>query len=103
MRHTNSQIVYDEEKANKLSRKAFYVNENEFYDESGEIVGYEVKMRKRTVFDNKPIHVSCAILQWSKILFLRFMYFLFDHLEPGSFRASYCDTDSICLGLRKVR
>ena len=58
-------------------------------------------MRKRTIYDDKPCHVALAILQWSKILFLRFMYFLSDHLEPGSFRPAYCDTDSMCLGLSK--
>ena len=30
------------------------------------------------------------------------MYFLYDHLEPGSFRAAYADTDSMCLGLTKT-
>ena len=93
-------MVYDEAKANKLSRKAFFVNENEFCDETGEVKGYEVKMRKRTIYDDKPVHLAVAILQWSKILFLRFMYFLRDHLQPGSFRPAYCDTDSMCLGLR---
>ena len=58
-------------------------------------------MRKRKIHDDKPVHVAVAILQWSKILFLRFMYFLLDHLEPGSFRTGYCDTDSMCLGLSK--
>ena len=32
----------------------------------------------------------------------RFMYHLYDHLLPGSFKASYCDTDSICLGVSRT-
>ena len=32
---------------------------------------------------------------------LRFMWFLFDHLEEGSFRPAYADTDSMCLALSK--
>lgn len=86
-----------------LSRKAFYVADNEYFNEEGEITGYEVKLRKRKIHDDKPCHVSLAILQWSKVLFLRFMYFLLDHLEAGSFRTGYCDTDSVCLGFSKSR
>ena len=31
------------------------------------------------------------------------MHFLYDHLEKGSFRTAYSDTDSMCLGLTKSR
>ena len=31
-----------------------------------------------------------------------FMDFLYTHLEPGSFRPTYVDTDSMCLGLSKT-
>lgn len=30
------------------------------------------------------------------------MEFLYTHLEPGSFRPTYADTDSMCLGLSKT-
>ena len=85
----------------KLTRKAFFVADNEYFNEEGEITGWEVKLRKRKIHDDKPCHFSLAILQWSKVLFLRFMYFILDHLQPGSFRNAYADTDSICLGLSK--
>ena len=100
-RHTTTQVVFDEEKLEKQSRKAFFVCDKEYCNEEGNVSGYEVKMRKRRIEDDKPIHVSLAILQWSKLLFLRFMYFLLDHLRDGSFRQSYCDTDSMCLGLSR--
>ena len=29
------------------------------------------------------------------------MFYLYDNLEPGSFRACYADTDSMCLALTK--
>ena len=29
------------------------------------------------------------------------MEFLYAHLEPGSFRTAYADTDSMCIGLSK--
>ena len=31
------------------------------------------------------------------------MMFLYDHLKPGSFRNSYADTDSMCLGLSRTK
>ena len=30
------------------------------------------------------------------------MEFLYQHLEPGSFRPAYADTDSMCLGLSRT-
>ena len=33
---------------------------------------------------------------------LRFMWFLFDHLEPGSFRSCYADTDSMAIATCKT-
>ena len=40
-------------------------------DETEEWCGSEVQMNKRTITDSKPVHFSAAILQWSKLLFLR--------------------------------
>ena len=31
------------------------------------------------------------------------MYYLYHHLLPGSFRPSYADTDSMCLGLSRTK
>ena len=31
------------------------------------------------------------------------MEFLYTHLQPGSFRPAYADTDSMCLGLSRTR
>ena len=36
------------------------------------------------------------------ITIFSFMDFLYTHLEPGSFRPAYVDTDSMCLGLSKT-
>ena len=30
-----------------------------------------------------------------------FMFYLYDNLQPGSFRACYADTDSMCLALTR--
>ena len=34
--------------------------------------------------------------------YFRFMFYLYDHLEEGSFKAAYADTDSMCLGLSRT-
>ena len=59
-------------------------------------------MKKQKVIDDKPVHIGVAILQWSKLLFLRFMEFLKEHLEVGSYQTCYTDTDSLCLGLTRT-
>ena len=40
-------------------------------DETEEWCGSEVQMRKRSITDSKPVHFATAILQWSKLLFLK--------------------------------
>merc|ERR1711911_99133 len=102
-RHTTTKVVFDNEKLNKLMVKPFFKDEQELVDEEGEVKGWEVESRKKAVFDDKPVHVSAAILQHSKVLFLDFMLFLYSHLKPGSFLNSYADTDSICLGLSRTK
>lgn len=66
--------------------------------EDGSCENYEVKMDLRKILDDKPITTGIAILQYSKLLFLKFIMFLADHLEPNSFTLCYADTDSIALG-----
>ena len=34
-------------------------------------------------------------------LYFSFMFYLYDNLQPGSFRACYADTDSMCLALTR--
>ena len=41
--------------------------------------------------------VGNTILQLSKLHFLRFIWFLKDHLTEGSYRLVYADTDSIAM------
>ena len=60
---------------------------------------YEVQQRPRKITDNKPVHVGIAILQYSKLHFLRFIYWLHEHLTPNSYYLCYADSDSIFLGI----
>ena len=102
LRHHNTKVVVDQEKMIKAAESAFTMDQNEVINESENLVGWEIKQRKRKVVDSKPIHFSNAILQTSKLLFLEFMYWLYEHLQPGSFRTCYADTDSMCLALTKT-
>ena len=77
----------------KAAQSAFNIDQHEIISEEGDVIAWEIKNRKKNVTDSKPIHFSNAILQTSKLLFLEFMYWLYRHLEPGSFRTCYADTD----------
>ena len=93
-KYRSTVVTNDLTKYFKLLRSPLFTSAEDILDENEEIVGYEITSLPSTATDNKPVHVSVAILQHAKILFLRFMWFLFDHLEPGSFRSVYADTDS---------
>ena len=88
-RHIRTVVVTDEEKLMKLVAKPLFESEQawiennvcatnritsihqEFYDEFKNLTAWEVKMKKRRIDDNKPITFSVAILQHSKLLFMR--------------------------------
>ena len=58
----------------------------------------EVTMKKKKVDDDKPLIMAKAILQNSKLHFLKFVYeVLWKYLIPKSFKLNYCDTDSLCI------
>lgn len=62
----------------------------------------EFVMSKKKIEDKFPVHVGNAVLQYSKLHFLKFVYFLHFHLVEGSFRLVYCDTDSIAFATTKT-
>ena len=70
-RHTSIHIAHDQTQYKKLMAKALYVSDSVFVDENDTVTGYEVRMNKRVITDSKPVHVATAILQWSKILFIK--------------------------------
>ena len=90
--HKKHKIVTQKKKLQKEFAKPTYVREKTFTNEKDEFQGCEIELRKRSIKDNKPVHLGVAILQHSKLLLLRFMYDLQKHLIPGSFRPVYCDT-----------
>ena len=78
----------------KKSFKHFTNYENEI----GETGYYESVIERKTIVEDKPIQVGQAILQTSKLHFLRFVKFLNDFLIKDSFKFCYADTDSIYIG-----
>ena len=92
-KYRDTVITDDPDTTAMKMRSARYKNLAEIPDEEEEIIASEISSLPAKATDNKPIHVSVAILQHAKLLFLRFMWFLFDHLEKDSFRTVYADTD----------
>jgi len=73
--------------------QVYIMSNNKMY--LGEFSINEVIMDHMSVTDDFPVHVGNAVLQYSKLHFLKFVYFLWEHVIPGSIRLVYCDTDSI--------
>ena len=92
--HTRVKYV-NEERLWKEVAKPLLRKETEITNENSEPIVFELRFDKRIVKDDKPVHFCVAILQYSKLLFMNFMYFLHDHLEPGSFKPTYCDTGRV--------
>ena len=102
-KHKNTSLYPPGYDIARLARRTMYKDHVVIQNEEGEAGATKVTSLKKTITDSKPVHIGVAILQWSKLLFLRYMYFLYKHLEPGSFRNVYADTDSMCLALTKTR
>ena len=98
----------------KDEKSPFFKKSSEVLTEDGEIACYVTNLTKAVVKDDKPVHIGVAILQWSKLLFLRYftfvvhvhyilryMYWLEEHLEEGAFKTCYADTDSMALALTR--
>ena len=101
LKHKKTHILTDEAALEKKKKKPFYRGRKEVYDEHDELACYIVQMDKKHITDSKPVHIGVAILQWSKVLFIRFMYWLEEHLEEGAFKTCYADTDSMALALTR--
>ena len=50
-------------------------------------------------YESHDISHGVSILNFE----LRYMWYLYDHLQPGSFKPIYADTDSMCLALSRSR
>ena len=70
-RHKNHTLVTDTKKLYKQMAKPRFLTSTEILNEDGEPEAWEVAKKKKTIYDDKPVHFSLAILQYSKLLFLR--------------------------------
>lgn len=112
--HKTTNVYTDPKDLYEDKRSPFWSSYDEVHDENDELVCYVSSSKKSKVVDNKPVHIGVAILQWSKLLFLRYvtynmyhtlfqyfsyMFWLEAHLKEGSFKPCYADTDSMALAL----
>ena len=97
MRYTRTKIV-DNSKLMQCIASPFHKDHTRLMSEDPNLQFYEIQQRPRKIKDNKPVHVGIAILQYSKLHFLKFIYWLHEHLVPNSYYLCYADTDSIFIG-----
>ena len=97
MRYTHTKIVSNS-KLMKCIASPFHTDFCPLKSEVDDLEYFEVQQKPRKIIDRKPVHVGIAILQPSKLHFLRFVYWIHDHLVPGSFVLCYADTDRLFLG-----
>ena len=91
-KYTETSLLLPKQKKEllRLIRSPFYLRHNELPTQTGKEGLIELVSDKRTVNDDKLVHVGICILQQSKLLFLRFVQFLRTYLKPGSFQTIYC-------------
>ena len=91
-KYTKTEIfsgVNSKKKLEKSIRSPFYKNHSELPSEDNKFGLVEVVMDQKKVNDDKLVHVGVAILQESKLMFLKFVQFLREFLLPGSFQPIY--------------
>ena len=94
----NKIIVGDDRKLQKLSKCPLFQSDTAIVKENGESDFIEIEMKPQKVVDDRPLAMGVAILQYSKLLFLRFVYdVLVEFMKPGSLKLNYCDTDSLAI------
>jgi len=70
-KHRNNNLYTDFDDLLKDERSPFFKKSSEVLTEDGEVACYVTNLTKAVVKDDKPVHIGVAILQWSKLLFLR--------------------------------
>ena len=72
-------------------KKPSFQSSNDTMDEHGNVFT-EISSTKKTVTDDRPVHLGVAILMLSKLLLFEFVFFIYDHVKKGAYRNVYCDT-----------
>lgn len=87
--YTKTVFTNDAKKIKKLQRKPQFDQINFLECEDTEKGITEIISAQSRVVDNKPVHIGICILQYSKLLMLKFVEFLNAHLEKDSFSLVY--------------
>jgi hypothetical protein len=88
----------DDKQLERATRKPTFKTADPLSQTNGDYELSEVTMEKMKIADNKPTVLGVAILQHSKLHFLKFVYlFLHKYLKPGSYKLNYADTDSLAI------
>ena len=95
-------LLENPENVQTYMKQALFLDAVELELEDGSCEMVEVKLQKAKIEDKKPIVIGNAILQYSKLLLLKFAYFLERVLLEGSYKICYCDTDSLALALTRT-
>ena len=70
-KHLKHRLITDDDELVSMTRSRYFKEAQSIYDEQNDSIGALIKERKSKIKDSKPIHVGCAILAWSKLLFYR--------------------------------
>ena len=70
-KHRETNLYTELDELVKDEKSPFFKKMTEVYNESDDIACYLTNLIKAKVKDDKPVHIGVAILQWSKLLFLR--------------------------------
>ena len=72
-RHTKNSIVseWEEEEDQRNKKGGLLKSKTNYLGEDGTTKCTIITSHKRKIQDSIPSHIGCAILQWSKLLFLR--------------------------------
>ena len=68
----------------KYNKKILYKSALHFSEKTAEVTQHPVE-----VVERYPLQVGSTILQLSKLIMMRFVVFLYEFLEKGSFEAVY--------------
>ena len=70
-KHSHDIILTNYEDVEKAERSGLHKSTEIFHSEDGAEACHVVKSQKSKIKDKIPSHIGSAILQWSKLIFLR--------------------------------
>ena len=85
---TKTVLVSDAKKLKKHYESALFRRDSFLETEEGSGI-HEIISDQRRITDTKPVHIGISILQYSKLMLLKFIDFLYKYLKDGSFVLVY--------------